>query len=371
MSVSIMKTSTQILVIVSSRPCLDGIANQAKQQNNWRLRFCRPQDPRIPALLDNPQLAGAIVSTRKQDIRSLLQTGLPIVSLINERLNNELPSIMFDEHAIGELAAEHLLQRGLQVLHWCGTSHEFSKKREAGFRDYAERHGARVISKRWSWMSGTVDRIGEWLNSQSKPLGIAACSDSMVDLVYAALEERGIAVPDQAALVGVDNNELVCELSQQSISSVDRNEEGIGEAAVRLLAKILNGSAGQNESIYVPPRFVVERRSSQMTCLTDPDLRKAIDYIKENAHKPIDVHNLLQITKLPRSSFFRKCREHFKSTPAQLIRKQRLEIVRHLLLDTELTLTEIALRSGFATAAHLGRCFKQAYQQSPGAFRQA
>ena len=197
-------------------------------------------------------------------------------------------------------------------------------------------------------------------------MGIGTCSDSMVDLVMAALQHVEIRVPDQAAVVGVDNNELVCELSQQSISSVDRNEEGLGEAAIRMLARIINGDTDYNETIRVPPRFVVERRSSQMTCLTDPDLRKAVEYIKANASKPIDVHNLIQVSGLARSSFFRKCRQHFQSSPAQLIRRQRLEIARHLLLDTELNLTEIALRSGFPSASLLSRHFKAYYKQSPG-----
>ncbi len=371
MSICLMSTNPipEILVVSQSRACIDGIASQAKKLGPWRLRFCRSRDQRLHALLENAHLKGAIVEAHKETIHTVMQAGIPVVSVMGENKRRACPSINFDEFAIGEMAAQHLLQRGFRKLTWSGVGHVFSRQREAGFRHAVDVAGGTVIGKRWTWMNSSADNIGNWLRQQKLPLGIACCSDNMADLVMSALEQEGIDVPQQAAVVGVDNNELICELSMQSISSVDRNEQQIGETAAHLLAQILKGKSVSREPITISPRFVVERKSSLIDSVGDPRLQIVMQYIRDNAQRTINIAQLIYLSGYSRATFFRKFQEQFHSSPNQLIRQQRLEKARGLLLDTDHNLTEIAIRCGLKSAAQLSKCFKQVYQQSPGAFR--
>jgi LacI family transcriptional regulator len=188
---------------------------------------------------------------------------------------------------------------------------------------------------------------------------VVACNDDRGLQVLDACRRAGLRVPDEVAVVGVDNDALVCNLSSPPLSSVDTGVERAGYAAAELLERMMAGEKVRPEPVFLQPVGVVARRSTEVTALADAELAGLIRHVRDHACDGLRVGDLVK-----RSS-------RSQSTPQEEIARVRLDRARHLLAHTDLSVAAVAGRCGFAHAKHFCTAFLQGTGQTPGQFRRA
>lgn len=318
----------------------------------------------------------------QQDIwRRLRHLDVPIVDLAESRPNIKLPRVTMDNAAIGRMAAEHFIQRGYRhyayVSRWdLGVSrqrgqHFKSKVIDAGHkctmlhwqRDRAGRPGipdTRQQRHRW---------LIKKLQALPKPVALFAMRDNEAVEVIEACMAADLAVPDQVAVLGVDNTEVICDCLRVPLSSIDNNLEEVGYEAAALLEKLLCGHPAPTKPCYIAPSHVVERRSTDHLAVDHPQVAKALHFIHEYAHLQISMSDVISHVAMSRSGLEKAFREHYIRAPMEELRTIRLMRVKKMLLETDDKIHVIALRTGFRTPHNLCRTFKAALGCTPKQFR--
>lgn len=310
---------------------------------------------------------------------SLRQRGIPFVDTTDRHFSNDGVAVLSDDHAIGQLGAEHLNECVLPNFAFCGyTGEAWSKRRADGFFNhplFEEKTQHRFES---NWFSPTAQdwelekaRLIQWLQSLPKPIGIMACNDIRGKQLIDACFQAGISVPEQVAVVGVDNDELLCDFCHTPLTSIMPNAEEVGYQAALALSKML-ANPGERSRVYqlrIPPLGVVVRRSSDIVAVNDPALAHALKVIRDEACTGITVNEVVSRTEISRSSIERKFREVIGRTPQQEIRRIQLNRVCTMLTTTDLAIDNIATQCGFEHPEYLHVVFKRMYQITPGEFR--
>ncbi|MCJ7693747.1 MAG: DNA-binding transcriptional regulator, partial [Sedimentisphaerales bacterium] len=287
-----------------------------------------------------------------------------------------LPNIISDNVAIGKMAAEHLLYCGFQRFAFCGFAHidwslerkeSFSKTiKEAGFKTYFyDRPRAKF---RLSWENEYV-LMANWLKSLTKPVGLMACNDDHNRHVLEACKIAGLQVPEQVAIVGVDNDDLVCELSAPPLSSIALNTERAGYEAAELLDKLMTGIKMDDQNIIARPTHVVVRQSSNIFVMEDREIVEALRFIRRHSKKSLQVGDVAEAVLMSRRSLEKRFRKVLKSSILEEIRRVRVEQVCQLLVSTNLPVSQIASTLRYSSTGNLIRYFRKEKRMTPLAYR--
>jgi len=361
----------RIVVIVQARitygrGIFRGIADYARAHERWQLVTA---EPAAWNELDRPLsgVTGVIAQIMGDDLEAqLMSLDVPVVNVSASRQGADLPTVIPDNEAVGRLAAEHMLELGLRhyvYLHTC--SHHSSTLRGESF-DRRLRDAGRTCT----WVEMVDGESFETaLLEQPRPLGLMAFNDTRASMAIDACLNNGLKVPEDVAVIGVDNDDLFCEVTQPPMSSVDVDPEQLGYRAAELLAQLLAGEAGLTEPILIPPRGVVARQSTDTMAMDDPDLVDALRFIRANAEKPIQVEDVLQHVPIARRALEQRFRKLLGRTPAAEIRRVHVEAAKSLLAQTDLSIPDVARRSGFRYAAHMAQVFRKATGQTPTDYR--
>jgi LacI family transcriptional regulator len=201
-------------------------------------------------------------------------------------------------------------------------------------------------------------------------VGVFACFDGRAQQVLEACQVAGLAVPETVAVLGVDDDEVVCELSDPPLSSVLPNARRTGYEAAALLAGLMAGrKVVLADSKEVEPIRVVERRSTEALAVRDRHVAEALRYIRAHAHDGIGVKDVLQAVPVSRTLLERKFTRLIGESPHRWIKRQQLERARQLLAETELPIARIADLAGFESASYLSASFRRETGENPRAFR--
>jgi LacI family transcriptional regulator len=319
----------------------------------------------------------------------------PVVELFESRAQSEFPRILPDDVATGELAARHFLERGFRHFAFFGASWMlWSREREQGFLNEIERTfrarakagGNGDSSRNFTFSSygsfsdtipppafGESDKrraaaMGAWLASLPRPLALFVANDLWGFELVQAVREIGLHVPDDIAVLGVDNEELLCEIAHPPLSSVRIGAEQIGHAAVAMLERLLSGKKALTDAPRIPPMEVVTRQSTDVLAVEDSDVAAALRHIHEHATEGLSVKQMLDAVPINRRTLERRFVSVLGHTPLEEIRRVRLERAK-VLLQTDLPIYDIAVRSGFATPEYLATTFLQATGLTPTAYR--
>ncbi|HWB52816.1 MAG TPA: substrate-binding domain-containing protein [Tepidisphaeraceae bacterium] len=321
-------------------------------------------------------------------------TGKPVIELFESRPESEFPRILPDDVATGELAARHFLERGFRHFAFFGAPWMlWSREREAGFRAEihremrrrAEMAGESNIDSTFTLNTyGSKDRpraaafagshgrraaaMGEWLNSLPKPVALFSVNDLWGFELLQAARESGLHVPEDVAILGVDNEELLCEIAHPPLSSIRIGGEQMGRLAVSLLDDLLHRKKAAQEISRVPPMEIVTRQSTDVLAVDDPDVALALRHIRQHAVEGLSVKQLLDTVPVNRRTLERRFVSVLGHTPLEEIRRVRLDRAKTL-LQTDLPIYEVARRSGFATPEYLATSFVQAKGITPTAYR--
>lgn len=303
---------------------------------------------------------------------------VPVVDLNDLHADLRFPRIRSDNEAIGRLAATHLIDRGFRDFAFCGFAGEpWAAERRDGFaravRTATGREPA-VYESRWrgpgtpAW-DVDQERLTRWLRRLPLPVGLAACNDLRGQHVLEACRRAALAVPEHIAVIGVDNEELLCRLCDPPLSTVVPNARRIGYEAAKLLDHLMAGSAPLVAEMLIPPSGVVTRHSTDTLAVEDPDVRAALRYIHENACNGIRVDDVLREVPIARSLLERRFRRAVGRSPHAEIRAVQIRRAAQLLAETDVPLKRIADLSGFAHMEYLSYFFKRTVGESPRSYR--
>ncbi len=353
--------------IAYGRGLLRGIARYLREHGPWSI-FLEQRE--LGAALPDWIRAwkGDGILTRTADPR-ILRAGLPTVGLYDrgpDRL--KLPMILNDNEAVGRLAARHLLDRGFRRLVYFGPAGEYwSELRWQGVRELsadAQRHVS--VRGRWELQQ---ERLAAWLRRLPRPFGLVAANDMHGLRALDACRRAGLAVPEDVAVVGVDDDAELCELSDPPLSSVRLNPERAGFEAAALLDRLMQGRKAPREATLVGPLGVTSRPSTDILAIDDPSVARAIHVIRRRAFEGISVEELMREIPLSRRALEHRFRQRLGRTPKEEIQRLRLERARVLLAGTDLPVARIAEQLGFHQAAYLSAVFRRELGTTPAAYR--
>ena len=378
------RRSVALLIETSNayaRGLLDGVIRYVREHEAWSI-FLPEQEraARPPDWLSRWTGDGIIARIETDEIaRAVRRTKLPVVDVSAARHVPDIPWVETNDEAIARLAAEHLLERGFRHLGFCGDSkYNWSRWREQHFsRIVAEAgyechvHNPKLRkSGRETW-NREQRSLADWLNNLPKPIGIMACYDIKAQQLLDVCRELNLAVPEQVAVIGVDNDRLLCSLSDPPLSSVIPNTQRTGYEAASLLDRMMAGKQVPASAHLIEPLGIETRQSTEILAIDDPHVANAVRFIREWAYTPIKVSDVLRRVPLSRRVLESRFRNILGRTPHEEITRLRIERVKQLLLETDLTLATIARRSGFQHVEYLSVAFKRRVGLSPSRFRKA
>jgi len=391
MSKSIKNIPRVALLIESSRTygrgILRGIARYAQVHGPWSF-FAQERElhSAIPDWLRSWKGQGIIA--RIEDRRSgktLLKLGCPVVDVLGSVRCDGIPGFDTDAQAVAWLAAEFLSRAGFRHFGYCGyPGIPFSDRRQAAFVEQLTGRGqtVHVFSRLPSGASGvhiqaieqhgleTEKAIAAWLRKQPRPLGLFACNDIRAQQVLNACREFGIKVPEELAVIGVDNDDVLCGLCDPPLTSIEPAAERIGYEAAALLDRMMKGARPQPGLTQIPPARLVERTSTDVVPIEDEVTVQAVRFIRDHYSAGIAVKDVLRHVQRSRTDLEVRFRQWLKTSVRGEIQRRRMDRACQLLQQTDLSLDQIAESSGFATAANLCRLFQRHSKQTPTQFRQ-
>lgn len=311
-------------------------------------------------------------------VETCRELGIPLVDLNDVPPFPGVPKIRPDNVAIGHLGAEHLLERGFRHFAFCGFHGEgWSCERRDGFVEGLQLagHSCDVLDVNYpgvitpEWNAIQTEELTAWLRQLPKPCGIMACVDVRAFQVLSAAQNAGLLVPEEIALLGVNNDTMRCELSYPPLSSVALNAHHSGYFAAELLDRMLRGEDPGNVDTRVEPVGVVTRLSTDILAVSDKNVAAALSYIRERACSGITVQDVVQHARASRSQIEKKFRQFIGRSPQAEIRRVQLARVKELLIETDLPLKTIASMTGFEHDEYMSVMFKRVTAESPGHFR--
>jgi len=364
---------------IYGRRILDGINRFARSHCRWTVFLeQRELTSRPPAWLDAWQGDGVISrATTPQMAERFAEAGIPLVELTDRQPPSDLPSIRSDDLAIGRLGFQHLRDRGFRQFGFCGYSREhWSQQRKQGFLQSVGDFGAlcEVYESPWygtdvaSWEE-ELGRLSQWLASLPRPVGVMACNDVRGKEVLDGCSQANLAVPEDVAVIGVDNDELLCELCDPPLSSVVPSPEAIGYQAAQWLDRWMAGVRPEPDRHMVPPLGIETRQSTDVLAIDDPDVAAALRMIRQSACDGLTVEDILREVPVSRSILERRFRKLLSRSPQAMIRQMQLKRVRELLAETDLSLARIAELAGYKHVEHMCVVFKREFGETPGRFR--
>lgn len=289
---------------------------------------------------------------------------------------SKLSEVVSDSREAARLAAEQLIDRGFQHFAYVGEAERmWSKNREEGFRDRLQLGGFEPLvytppsDKRLCLWEREHDILARWLASLPKPVGVMACNDDRGRQVLDACRAAGIKVPFEMAVIGVDNDELLCELATPPLSSVALNAEAGGYRAAALLDQMMCGGSREPQRLTVEPIGVVERRSTQATAVYDPDIAAAIQFIHDHATRNIGIDDVVDHVQMSRRALEIRFSDIVGRTPHQELQRVRMEKAKKLLMETDLPVPRVAAAAGFSSSVYLAQVFQKQIGQSPSQYR--
>jgi len=360
------------------RDVLHGVARYIRTHGSWNVYLGQEPHERLP---HPKQWCGDGVITAMvppRVIRAVEALNVATVDVTAFAGSERCTPVQPDDQVVGRLAAEHFRERGLQKFAFCGFAHSvrtrYSSRREQFFVKAVEEmgHACTTLKTRYktarSWLP-VIDELKAWLVTLEKPIGIMACNDARAHHVLEACRQLGVHVPEEVAVLGVDNDPIICDFCSPPLSSVDLGAERIGYHAAEELDRLMAGAPPRSTPLSIAPNRVIPRLSTDVLATEDRYIADAIRFIRARACEGIAVTDVLARVPLNRRALERRFRKILGRSPHEEIHRVRIERARQLLMSTAYSLPEVAARSGFTYVQYLGRVFRKATGLTPGQFR--
>jgi LacI family transcriptional regulator len=368
-----------------------GIAAYMRVHNPWTVfHLERGLVESVPLLLQQHKFDGVIARIETEEVwRSIEKLSAPTVDLRGVFTPSHGVSFNTDPAACAAMAIEHFRERGLKRVAFCGYDGvDFSDKRRDAFvklsvasnmqvEYFATQENSQspqdvtILDTLQKELAGELvnESFDQWLDELPKPIGLWACNDIRARQVLASARRREIRVPDDVAILGVDDDEVICDLSHPPLSSIVPNTHRIGYEGAAQLASLMKGEVPDSRLQLIPPIRVAVRKSSDMYAVEDPEVAAALHFIREHGLGRVGVEDVVRATSISRTTLERRFREVVGRTPREEIERVRIQRVRTLLTDTTYSLEKIADLTGFGSPAHVVTAFRRHHRCTPGQYR--
>jgi LacI family transcriptional regulator len=368
-----------IRLVEALREVLQGIASFMRTYHaNWQLRCVDTEEFAQSLLQGGADGAITHVSPRRSNcIRQIQKAGVPTVNILHNAAP-VLPSVSSNDADIGRAGAEYFLSCGFRSYGFVGVDFGWSQARQEGFSRSLQTNGQRhdfssIVfphpDYRMLETGNFRSRLRRWVSKLTKPVGIMACSDIVARALLQACMDARIQVPEEVAILGVDNLVVVCELASVPLSSVAQDFPAIGFEAARMLDGLMSRGKPPSDAIHVAPGQVFVRRSTDVFAFDDADVANAMRLIHQKAGNGFCMKQLMNEMQVSRKWLDMRFKALIGRTASREIRRVRLNRVRDLLLSTDLSVQEVASRCGFGCAENMIRFFRVAQGMPPHAYR--
>ena len=324
------------------------------------------------------QPVGLLTEALPQKTEPLLRLGLPTVIADSDRTYPGAISLDVDDWKIGERAASYFLDAGFRQFAFFGNLTDYSRQRQAGFIQQLRKHRMKCKSHvddehfpggYMEFYRGPTSKLKAWLLRLPRPVGLFAAHDPLGRLACEVCLECGLSVPEEVAVVGANNDELVCNLSYPSLSSVAIPWSLIGKRVGELMDGLIIEKKNIGKVFHVEPQAVVVRESSNLTAVDDLELRRALEYLRQHYQEPISLKSVCAALRINRRTLELKCRKYLGRTPRTELVRLRIEKAKDLLVQTESKIDWIAQQCGFADAERLSVVFRSVTGKPPSVYR--
>jgi LacI family transcriptional regulator len=348
------------------RQLIIGIARYSRLNGPWSF-YKEPIDLKssIPHLTNwKPD---GIIMRDSLVTKELLKLKIPTILAIHDsRYPKDLPVIKTDSCSIAKMASEHLLEKGLRNFAFCGfDEYDWSKERgswfgkfndEAGFKTHIYLAPKRIKKDDWE---NEQHHVSEWIKTLPKPVGIFACNDDRGQHILEVCKMINLKVPEDVAVIGVDNDPMICEIGDPPLTSIALNVEAAGFEAAKLLDQLINKKKIAGKQIMVTPSHIAQRQSSDLLAVDDAEVAAAISYIKKNARNKISVIDVVRTTSVSRRTLEKKFKKTIRRSIHKEIQQVRADWISKLLIETDLPISQITSLFEFTDVEHISRYFKK------------
>lgn len=362
------------------RSVLRGIGRYLREDRECRAAHIRTDTKGRGWVTDVKNMQPGTIVARIGDhalVDALREAELPVIDIGGELPGLGFPVVGLDNPAIGRIMAEHLIERGFRRLAFVGMrGPQWAEDRRSGFIAAAAARGLDVAEQDSPYDplplqldSSVRIRLQQWLRDLPKPVGIAACNDHTGRSILGQCRELDLAVPEDVAVLGVDNDDLICETSDPTLSSVVADHFRIGYEAALIAERLARGGAAPKKVLLIEPRRVVTRASTDSVAVDDPHVSAAMQIIRLHACDGIEVDDVVAKVPVSRSVLQRRFRTVLGRSIHDIIVDARVKRAKELLAETDLPLAAVAERSGITPQSYLNVVFKSHVGETPLSYR--
>jgi LacI family transcriptional regulator len=361
------------------RQMVQGVGHYAQQGHHWQTmipwadldRWSLPEKMKVDGVIAFPQT--------QEEIDFLLGLKCPVVCVGPHFYEVDLPRVTWDDRLASALAFRHLMGLGFKRIAFVGVDFHLNyvSRRLEGALSTAAEHGLELETldlepggHQPGKEATAVCRMAKWAKGLEPPFGVIAATDLTGLEVMQAMESAGIGVPEEAAVISIGGDNILCPFCDPALSSVQLPGERVGYMAAELLDQLIE-KRKPVEKIDVPPRRVVVRRSSDVVATDDEMVRVALRFIRDHAHKPIDVADVLAAVPLSRRPLELRFKKATGRTLQKEIWRMRLLRAKEMLIETDLPVAEIAGRCGFSEPQRMTEVFVRELGMAPGIYRKS
>ena len=348
------------------RQLIIGIARYSRINGPWSF-YKEPRDLKssIPHLTSwKPD---GIIMRDSLITKELLKLKIPTILAIHDsKYPKDLPVIKTDSYSIAKMASGHLLEKGLKNFAFCGfDDYDWSKERKLYFRRFINEAGymthiylppKRIKKNDWE---NEQQHVSEWIKSLPKPIGIFACNDDRGQHILEVCKMINLKVPEDVAVIGVDNDPMVCDIGDPPLTSIALNVESAGYEAAKLMDDLINNKKISERKIIVSPSHIIQRQSTDILAVDDAEVVRAIQYIRNNAKNKILVKEVVKTTNVSRRTLEKRFKKTIHRSIYNEIQQVRVELISKLLIETNLPISKITSRFNFTDVEHISRYFKK------------
>jgi LacI family transcriptional regulator len=365
------------------RDFLTGIARFARHHGPWIFHITPGDFEQIVPKMKQWGGTGIIARIPDERVaRAVLAANLPTIALglTDEQMRSgplaHLSEVSSDASRVAELATEHLLERQLKHFAYVGVEgrawsrrrgEAFAQRlRAAGFEPHTYPNPKHNRNRQWE---RELEIMASWLRRLPLPVGLFACNDDRGRQVLEACRSAGLRVPEEVAVLGVDNDAVFCELADPPLSSIALNAETAGYRAAELLDGMMRGRITQPRKVPVEAIAVVRRRSTDVVAVDDGDVAEALQFIRREKGRGLSVAMVAGEVAVSRRHLERRFRETMGRTILEEIQLARIEHAKHLLLETKYPISKVAQLSGFGSAGYFVQFFHARVGKTPRKYR--
>lgn len=358
------------------RGILRGIAQYARLHDPWFF-YIEPGDDKISlkqlegwkgdgiiALIEDKKLAEKVIAL---NIPTITRGNFPIPGM---------PAIEHDCFSKAAAAAEHLIGCGLKHFAYCGYSKIYwSVELERMFSQFIQKAGFDLIVYKSPGLR--IRRLGDkgyrhmtdWIKTLPKPIGILACNDDRGHHVIESCKYAHVRVPEEVAVIGVDNDELICEFCNPPLTSIRLNTEKAGYRAAELLDLMMKGSKVPEQKIEVIAQYVVPRQSTNILAVEDEVVAEALQFIRTNIRRAIQVEEVAGALAVTRQALNKRFRRTLGRSVHDEIQQVHMAYIARMLIETDMPIASIASTLGYYDIKNLSRAFRHVNGMTPRVYR--